>query len=213
MRSGGTVPRRPDLAGHTFRFADFSGFAALTEAYGDEQAPTSSAGFCAAARRLLAEQHADEVRAIGDALLIPAGDPAVAIRLGLAPRARRWRPERLPAGAGGHAHRSGRGARRRLVGATVNVAARGSAAVRQGHTARPACRSTRSAGWRLTPGMVRAGAPIRVWSTACVRLRVRARSPYHQALVINPATPSAPARCGYRLAGRLGSGGRWSRRA
>lgn len=106
MRSGGTVPRSPDLAGHAFRLAEFSGFAALTEAHGDEQAPTSSAGFCAAVCRLLAEHHADEVRAIGDALLIPAGDPAVAIRR--------------------------RGARRRLVGATVSLAARVSTAVRQG---------------------------------------------------------------------------------
>lgn len=72
-----------DHAGQTFLFADLSGFTALTEAHGDEQAADLVGGFCAAVRRLLAEHQAHEVKAIGDALMLRAGDAAAAIRLGL----------------------------------------------------------------------------------------------------------------------------------
>jgi class 3 adenylate cyclase len=39
-------------------------------------------GFCAAVRRLLAEHQAQEVKTIGDALMLRTGDAAAAIRLG-----------------------------------------------------------------------------------------------------------------------------------
>jgi len=67
----------------TFLFADLSGFTALTEAHGDEQAADLVGGFCVAVRRLLAAHQAQEVKSIGDALMLRTGDAAAAIRLGL----------------------------------------------------------------------------------------------------------------------------------
>jgi adenylate cyclase len=70
-------------AAQTFLFADLSGFTALTEAHGDDHAADLVGGFCAAVRGLLTEYQASEVKAIGDALMIRAVDAAAAIRLGL----------------------------------------------------------------------------------------------------------------------------------
>jgi adenylate cyclase len=75
QRSGSVV--------QTFLFADLSGFTALTEAHGDERAADLVGGFCGAVRRLLAEHQAQEVKTIGDALMLRSGDAAAAIRLGL----------------------------------------------------------------------------------------------------------------------------------
>jgi adenylate cyclase len=65
----------------TFLFADLSGFTALTEAHGDEQAADLVDGFCVAVRQLLAAHQAQEVKTIGDALMLRTGDAAAAIRL------------------------------------------------------------------------------------------------------------------------------------
>jgi adenylate cyclase len=70
-------------AEHTFLFADLSGFTALTEAHGDEQAADLVGGFCVAVRQLLAAHQAQEVKTIGDALMLRTGDAVAAIRLGL----------------------------------------------------------------------------------------------------------------------------------
>ena len=67
----------------TFLFADLSGFTALTEAHGDEQAADLVGGFCVGVRRLLAAHQAQEVKSIGDALMLRSADAAAAIRLGL----------------------------------------------------------------------------------------------------------------------------------
>ena len=75
QRSGSVV--------QTFLFADLLGFTALTEAHGDEQAADLVGGFCVAVRRLLDEHQAQEVKTIGDALMLRSGDAAAAIRLGL----------------------------------------------------------------------------------------------------------------------------------
>jgi adenylate cyclase len=75
QRSGSVV--------QTFLFADLSGFTALTEAHGDEQAADLVDGFCAAVRQLLAAHQAQEIKTIGDALMLRTGDAAAAIRLGL----------------------------------------------------------------------------------------------------------------------------------
>jgi adenylate cyclase len=75
--------QRSEPAMQTFLFADLSGFTALTEAHGDEQAADLVGGFCVAVRRLLAAHHAHEVKTIGDALMLRTGDAAAAIRLGL----------------------------------------------------------------------------------------------------------------------------------
>ena len=48
------MAQRSEPAVQTFLFADLSGFAALTEAHGDEQAADLVGGFCATVRQLLA---------------------------------------------------------------------------------------------------------------------------------------------------------------
>jgi len=65
----------------TFIFVDLAGYTALTEAHGDEQAADVVAGFGAAVRALLEDYHAEEIKAIGDALLIRVPDAAKAVRL------------------------------------------------------------------------------------------------------------------------------------
>lgn len=77
------MAQRSELAAQTFLFADLSGFTALTEAHGDDHAADLVGGFCAAVRQLLVEYEAHEVKAIGDALMIRTVDAAAAIRLGL----------------------------------------------------------------------------------------------------------------------------------
>jgi adenylate cyclase len=77
------MAQRSELAAQTFLFADLSGFTALTEAHGDEQAADLVGGFCVAVRQLLEAHRAQEVKTIGDALMLRAGDAAAAIRLAL----------------------------------------------------------------------------------------------------------------------------------
>jgi adenylate cyclase len=77
------MAQRSEPAVQTFLFADLSGFTALTEAHGDEQAADLVARFCLAVRQLLDEHRAHEVKTIGDALMLRTGDAAAAIRLGL----------------------------------------------------------------------------------------------------------------------------------
>jgi adenylate cyclase len=59
------MAQRSDLTVQTFLFADLSGFTALTEAHGDEQAADLVGGFCLAVRQLLAAHQAQEVKTIG----------------------------------------------------------------------------------------------------------------------------------------------------
>src|SRR4029453_932427 len=77
------MTERSEPAVQTFLFADLSGFTALTEAHGDEQAADLVGGFCVAVRQLLADHQAQEVKTIGDALMLRSADAAAAIRLGL----------------------------------------------------------------------------------------------------------------------------------
>jgi adenylate cyclase len=70
-------------AERTFVFADMAGFTALTETMGDDEAVTVSEGFFGAARELLADHGATEVKTIGDALMLEVESPDSAIRLGL----------------------------------------------------------------------------------------------------------------------------------
>jgi adenylate cyclase len=124
QRSGSVV--------QTFLFADLSGFTALTEAHGDEQAVDLVDGFCIAVRGLLAEHQAQEVKSIGDALMLRVGDAAAAIRLGLCivhdVGAQHGFPlVRVGMHTGPAVERSGD-----WFGATVNLAARVSAAAAGG---------------------------------------------------------------------------------
>lgn len=68
---------------HTFVFADISGFTALTEAHGDEEAADLAESFAAEAGPLVAEHQGDHVKTIGDALMIQVPDPAAAVELGV----------------------------------------------------------------------------------------------------------------------------------
>jgi adenylate cyclase len=66
---------------HTFVFADLAGYTALTEAHGDDHAADAAAEFCEAVRVLLPEHDAEEVKAIGDAVLLRASEAARAAGL------------------------------------------------------------------------------------------------------------------------------------
>jgi len=74
---------RPDDREHTFLFADLAGFAALTEAHGDQQAAELAACFFDCIRPLLPEHRAEEVKTIGDASMLRCDDPRRAVELGL----------------------------------------------------------------------------------------------------------------------------------
>jgi class 3 adenylate cyclase len=71
------------MADQTFLFSDLAGFTALTEAQGDERAADLVAEFCAAVRGRLAGHGAEEVKAIGDALLLRAERADDAVQLAL----------------------------------------------------------------------------------------------------------------------------------
>ena len=60
-----------------------AGFTALTEAMGDAEALEIAEGFFAGARELLAEYDANEVKTIGDCLMVELADAANAVRLGV----------------------------------------------------------------------------------------------------------------------------------
>lgn len=71
------------MSSHTFIFADLSGFTALTEVHGDDAAADLAARFSAEVEPRLQKRHAEEVKSIGDALMIRCDKPPDAIRLGL----------------------------------------------------------------------------------------------------------------------------------
>jgi class 3 adenylate cyclase len=126
------MAQRSESVVQTFLFADLSGFTALTEAHGDEQAADLVGGFCVAVRRLLAAHQAHEIKTIGDALMLRSADAAAAIRLGLCivhdVGARHGFPlVRVGMHTGPAVERGGD-----WFGATVNLAARVSAAASGG---------------------------------------------------------------------------------
>jgi adenylate cyclase len=67
----------------TFVFADLAGFTALTEAHGDEEAVELAHEFSDLVRGLLPDHRAQEVKTIGDAMMIRAANAADAVELGL----------------------------------------------------------------------------------------------------------------------------------
>ena len=68
----------------TFVFADIAGFTALTEAHGDEEGADLAESFSAEAEGVVREHHGEHVKTIGDALMLRVGEPAAAVRMGLA---------------------------------------------------------------------------------------------------------------------------------
>jgi adenylate cyclase len=70
-------------AARTFLFADLAGFTALTEAHGDEESAELTGQFFSSVRELLEEHEGEEVKTIGDAVMIHTASAAEAVRLAL----------------------------------------------------------------------------------------------------------------------------------
>lgn len=68
---------------HTFLFTDLVGFTALTAERGDDGAADVAIEFYRRVRPLLSQHNAEEIKAIGDALMIRCEEPSLAIELGL----------------------------------------------------------------------------------------------------------------------------------
>jgi adenylate cyclase len=68
---------------HTFLFADLVGFTALAELEGDDRALEVALALQRRVRGLLEEHGAEQVKAIGDGLMLRCIEPQAAIRLGL----------------------------------------------------------------------------------------------------------------------------------
>jgi adenylate cyclase len=66
---------------HTFLFADLCGFTALTEAHGDDHAADLAQAFSRQLRELLPAYRAQEIKSLGDGMMIRTPNPAGAIRL------------------------------------------------------------------------------------------------------------------------------------
>jgi class 3 adenylate cyclase/YHS domain-containing protein len=65
----------------TFVVADLSGYTALTEAHGDERAADVAFAFCAEVREALPDYSAEEVKTVGDAIVVRVPDAADAVHL------------------------------------------------------------------------------------------------------------------------------------
>jgi adenylate cyclase len=70
-------------ATHTFLFADLVGFTALAELEGDDRALEVALGLQRSVRGMLEEHSAEQVKAIGDGLMLRCAEPRAAILLGL----------------------------------------------------------------------------------------------------------------------------------
>jgi adenylate cyclase len=68
---------------HTFLFTDLVGFTALAASHGDDRAADVALEFYDRVRPLLGDHGAEEIKAIGDALMLRCDDAAAAVRLGL----------------------------------------------------------------------------------------------------------------------------------
>jgi adenylate cyclase len=70
-------------ATHTFLFMDLVGFTALTAERGDDGAADVAHRLYGRVRALLDEHRAEEIKTIGDAMMLRCEDPALAIALGV----------------------------------------------------------------------------------------------------------------------------------
>lgn len=68
---------------HTFLFGDLSGFTALTEAHGDFEAAELVGTFYGVVRGLLPAHSGQEIKTIGDAIMIRVPEANEAVKLGL----------------------------------------------------------------------------------------------------------------------------------
>ena len=71
------------LPHHTFLFTDLVGFTALTAEQGDNRGADVAVEFYGRVRRLLPEHDTEEIKTLGDGLMLRSDDPAAAIALGL----------------------------------------------------------------------------------------------------------------------------------
>jgi adenylate cyclase len=109
---------------HTFLFTDLVGFTALADSQGDDRAADVALEFYERVRPLLGRRCAEEIKAIGDALMIRCDEPAEAVRLGLEivetlEAVEGFPPVRVGMHTGSAVSRAGD-----WYGTTVNVAAR-----------------------------------------------------------------------------------------
>jgi class 3 adenylate cyclase/YHS domain-containing protein len=70
-----------DRVAHTFVFADLAGFTALTEAHGDERAADLAAEFYGRIGALLEECGGQEIKQLGDAVMLRVDDATTAVDL------------------------------------------------------------------------------------------------------------------------------------
>src|SRR3954451_22412738 len=78
---GIAVPSYPAAMESTFLLADLAGFTALTEAHGDEEAAEVAAEFFDVVRGLLPSYDGEEVKSMGDAVLVRLPEAGAAVRL------------------------------------------------------------------------------------------------------------------------------------
>jgi adenylate cyclase len=72
-----------ESSSHTFLFADLVGFTALAELEGDDRALEVALALQRRVRGMLEEHAAEQVKTIGDGLMLRCGEPRAAIMLGL----------------------------------------------------------------------------------------------------------------------------------
>ena len=108
----------------TFLFADLSGFTALTEAHGDRQSADIATEFIVSVRDLVSLYDAEEVKTIGDAVMVRTSEADAAIRLSLQITQLAHQKSRFPVAHVGM--NTGPAERRESdwFGSTVNLAAR-----------------------------------------------------------------------------------------
>jgi adenylate cyclase len=70
-------------ADHTFLFTDLVGYTALADAEGDDRAVEVALSLHRRVRELLPAYGAEEVKALGDGIMLRCPEPAAAVRLGL----------------------------------------------------------------------------------------------------------------------------------
>ena len=121
------VAEAKDQSEQAFFFADLAGYTALTEAHGDEEAVRLVEGYEDTMRQLLPAYDAEEVKLIGDAMLVrvPLADQAVGLGLRVARDV--GSQHGFPAVRIGMHHGSAIERSGDYFGRTVNIAARVSA--------------------------------------------------------------------------------------
>jgi adenylate cyclase len=109
---------------HTFLFGDLVGFTALTAAEGDDRAAEVAVALHEHVQRVAPAYSAQEIKAIGDAVMLRCDDPGLAVELGLRiveelQELPGFPPVRVGIHTGTAVHRGGD-----WYGGAVNVAAR-----------------------------------------------------------------------------------------